>query len=116
MGNDLPLGFWLRFGDEWRRFELDRLSSWVMSSGGRISVRVILTDPDARLEPLPLLAQRFDADGLRCRTRAFTIEASVKLTACEVETRGTSNRSAQDPNDPVAKACTLLVSVEYNAR
>ena len=116
MGNDLPLGFWLRFGDEWRRFELDRLSSWVMSSGGHISVRVILTDPDARHEPLPVLAQRFDADGLRYRIRAFTIEAEVKLTACEVELHATSNRAVHNPDDPVVKACTRSVSVQYNVR
>jgi hypothetical protein len=117
MNSDQPLGFWLRFGEEWRLFELDRLElDRISGFGGSITAQIILTDPDARLEPLPLLAQRFDADGLRHRTKTFAIEAEVRLTACEAKVRGTSYRAVQDLDDPVAKACKRLVSVEYDVR
>jgi hypothetical protein len=116
------LGFWLRIEGEWHRFELDffgldRITGW----GGSVTAQLILIDKDAADEPLPLLAQRFNADRVRCRTGTLSFEATIKLKAIEgkPKDRATSWRSLSRTDgrkDEAAQACTRLVEVEFDVR
>jgi hypothetical protein len=114
-------GFWLRLEGGWQQLEIDSVRCLIMPDwSGTASVTFLLTDADAAMEPLPLLAQRFAADALRYRTPTFSLEAAVRLKGCERRANTASYRAlmhmGETAKDSASRDCTAVVAVEFDLR